>query len=95
MKKFYLLRHQDVHGNSGIGVVAEGIIFDSGMGSFTWLSVIPTVTTFMKITDVIKLHSHGGLTEIIIEGRKSHTKKYIECQELARLKKTKDREKDE
>lgn len=52
MKTFYLLRHEDVHGNSGTGVVAEGIIFDSGMCAMTWLSDIPTVTNFRNIVDV-------------------------------------------
>jgi len=46
MKKFYLLRHEDVHNNSGTGIVAEGVIFDNGMGAMTWLTDEPTVTTF-------------------------------------------------
>ena len=77
MKKFYMLRHEDISGNSGTGVVAEGIIFDDGTGAMTWLSSIKTVTTFWKISDIKKMHGHEGKTEIIIEG----AKKFIECQE--------------
>lgn len=87
MKTFYLLRHEDLHGHAGLGVVAEGIIFDSGMGAFTWLSDIPTITTFRRIQDVVKLHSHGGRTEIIIEGKRSQKAEFEKCKELAREKK--------
>lgn len=80
MKKFYLLRHEDVNGYSGTGVVAEGIIFDDGTGAFTWLTPIKTVTTFWKIADIKYMHGHDGKTEVIIEGQK----KFIECQQCAK-----------
>lgn len=81
MKAFYLLRHEDVHNNSGTGVVAEGIIFDNGMCAMAWLSDVKTVTSFPGITSVKKLHSHEGLTEIIIEDR---DERFAECKEKAR-----------
>lgn len=87
MKTFYLLRKEDVHGNSGTGVVAEGIIFDSGMVAMTWLSDIPTVTTFRRIEDVSKLHGHGGLTEVIIQGKKKQVALFDSCVDQARIKK--------
>jgi hypothetical protein len=80
MKKFYLLRHEDVSGCSGTGVVAEGIIFDDGTGAFTWLTKIKTVTTFWKMADIRKLHGHDGRTEIVIEGQDGFEK----CEEAAR-----------
>jgi len=85
MKTFYLLRHRDVHGNSGTGVVAEGIIFDSGMCAMTWLTEYKTVTVFDKITTVKKLHGHGTLTEVIIEDK---SKKFDFCKQEARTIKT-------
>src|SRR5690348_12417956 len=88
MKTFYLLRHEDVHGNSGTGVVAEGIIFDSGMCAMTWLSDIPTVTNFRRIQDVVKLHGHDGKTEIIIEGNRRHAKAFERCKTIVRIDKT-------
>lgn len=88
MTRFYLLRHKDVHGNSGSGTVAEGVIFDNGMVSMIWLTDIPTITMFTKITDVVKLHSHAGLTDIIIEGRKKQQKLFEQCEGAARLKNT-------
>ena len=86
MKTFYLLRHEDVHGNSGIGVVAEGVIFDTGMCSMTWLSEIATVTTFRRIQDVVKLHSHEGKTEVVVEGKRSQRAAFEECRAIVRAK---------
>jgi hypothetical protein len=87
MKTFYLLRHDDIHGNSGTGVVAEGIIFDSGMAVMTWLSEISTVTVFRRIVDVEKLHGHEGKTEVIVEGKKQHIEKFKECIKQVKLQK--------
>jgi len=86
MKTFYMLRHEDVHGNSGCGVVAEGVIFDSGTAVMTWISEVSTVTTFKSIIDVKKLHSHDGKTEIIIEGVKKDEEKFKLCRERAKIK---------
>jgi hypothetical protein len=88
MKKFYLLRHEDVNGNSGTGVVAEGVIFDhGGMCAMTWLTSISTITMFRTIKDVITLHGHDGKTQVILEGRKKHEKLFSECAEKVKLKK--------
>lgn len=81
MRKFYLLRHQDVNGYSGTGVVAEGVIFDDGTGAFTWLTPMKTVTTFWKMADIRKMHGHDGKTEVVIEG--ANKKKYDECDAAA------------
>lgn len=90
MRKFYLLRHEDIHGKSGTGVIAEGVIFDNGMGALTWLSDEPTVTTFVRgIRGVKRLHSHEGKTEAIIEGVKKDTKRFEQCQDAVRSLKSK------
>lgn len=89
MKKFYVLRHKDIHNNSGVGVVAEGIIFDVGGGAFTWLTEHRTVTVFDKITTIKKLHSHEGLTEIVIEGQRGKKELFDQCREMAHVRKMK------
>lgn len=83
MRKFYLNRHEDIHGNSGIGVVAEGILFDDGTGAFTWLTPMKTVTIFLKLSDVKKLHDHNGRTNLVLEGSKN----FEACQATARAMK--------
>lgn len=81
-------------GLRNIGVVAEGIIFDSGMCAMTWLSDIPTVTNFRNIVDVGRLHGHDGKTQVIVEGRKRHERLFAQCKEMARVKKKARREKE-
>ena len=88
MKTFYLLRHEDLHGHSGLGTVAEGVIFDNGLIAMTWISEFDTVTMFRHVRDVVKLHSHDGRTEMVIEGRKRDKAKFDKCKEEARLKKS-------
>jgi hypothetical protein len=83
LKKFYLLRLEDVHSTSGTGVVAEGVIFGDGTGSYTGLTKHKTVTTFVKVKDVMDLHGHGGRTLMIIEGIKKDSKRFEECDILA------------
>ena len=83
MKRFYLLRHEDLHGHAGTGVVAEGTIFGDGTGSFTWLTERKTVTAFLRVKDIKDLHSHEGRTEIIIEGTRGAKEKFEMCQSMA------------
>lgn len=91
MRKFYLLRNEDLHGHSGLGTVAEGVIFDNGLVALTWLSEWETLTTFRNIQAVKRLHSHEGRTEVIIEGVKKDAKKFESCQDAVRTKKAKRR----
>lgn len=83
MKRFYFLRHIDVNGFSGTGVVAEGVIFDWGAGSFTWLTPKKTVTTFWNMADIDFMHGKGGKTEIIFED----DDRFADCVAQAQVKK--------
>jgi hypothetical protein len=86
MKTFYLYRREDLHGHSGLGVVAEGVIFDNGMACMTWLSEWATMTMFPNIQTVARLHSHEGRTLVVVEGRKKDAKLFLQCREAARTK---------
>lgn len=66
MKYFIMEREEDVSGISGIGIVAEGIIFSDGTVVYRWLSDIATTNIAKCIDDVEKLHGHDGRTEIRI-----------------------------
>lgn len=88
MKKFYLLRHEDLHGHAGLGTVAEGVIFDNGMVAMTWLSQWETLTMFKNIRAVKDLHGHEGRTEVIVEGNRKQVAKFEQCVKDARVKTT-------
>lgn len=91
MRKLYLLRNEDLHGHSGVGTVAEGVIFHNGMVALTWFSEWETMTTFKNVQTLKRLHSHEGRTEIVIEGNKKDAKKYEQCQDAAATIKAKKR----
>ena len=69
MKRFYLVRREDMHGVSGTGVVAEGVVFDSGMVAMTWLSELESATFFRNVRTLIKIHGHEGRTIVVMEER--------------------------
>jgi hypothetical protein len=73
-KRFQLIRHEDESGVSGTGVVAVGVEFPSGYCQIEWLnSENNSVDTEMNghasypggIDDLIEVHGHEGLTEVV------------------------------
>lgn len=67
MRRFVLVRHADVSGVSGTGMVAEGIEFSDGRVATRWLAPVgrPAQTcVWDRIGDVLAVHGHGGLTEL-------------------------------
>lgn len=67
MRTFYVQREFDIHGNTGTGRVAEGVIFESGKAVMQWLDKVASVVTFDCIEHVEAIHGHGGKTVVIIE----------------------------
>lgn len=64
MIKFYLQRTEDVSGTSGIGTVAEGVIFKNGKCALSWLTPLTSVTIYDNIEILEKIHGHEGRTKI-------------------------------
>jgi hypothetical protein len=64
MRGFRLVRRRDVSGVSGTGVVAEGVLFDSGKVVLSWCSEIPSVTVYDSLEHLELVHGHSGATVI-------------------------------
>lgn len=66
-RRFKLVRHQDVSGVSGTGVVAEGVQWSDGSVALHWRGRWPTTTVWEDggIDAVIAIHGHQGATEIV------------------------------
>lgn len=66
MRMFHLVRHEDVSGVSGEGMVAEGVVFSDGTVALRWLSEWPTSVVFHDrgVEGVEAVHGHGGKTEV-------------------------------
>lgn len=64
-RRFFLLRHQDVSGISGTGIVAEGILFADLTAAVHWRGQWPSTTVWPSLDAMMAVHGHGGLTEIL------------------------------
>lgn len=62
--RFELVRHEDVTGVSGTGVVAQGVQFDDGIVVVRWLGQHASTVIWPGIDDVEHIHGHDGRTEI-------------------------------
>lgn len=73
MRRFFLLRTEDVNGNSGTGKVAEGVESITGKVVLFWTVPPCKVALYDSLTDLESLHSHGGRTKLIMVD-KEHAK---------------------
>jgi hypothetical protein len=64
LKRFRLVRAEDVSGTSGTGVVAEGVEFSNGQVTMHWLSQLESIEVCANIRVVEAIHGHEGRTKI-------------------------------
>lgn len=66
-RRFILQRDVDETGVSGTGVVAEGVVFSSGVVALQWLGGFPTSVVFHDrgLESVEVIHGHNGKTQIV------------------------------
>lgn len=67
MRTFKLVRDEDISGISGVGLVAEGVVFHDGKALMEWFGEYPTVTEFPNIDAVIAIHGHDGKTRVVFD----------------------------
>jgi hypothetical protein len=81
-RRFWLVRHHDVSGVSGTGIVAEGILWSSGQVALHWPGQPQCTSTWASIEDLLHVHGHGGWTTIewIDKGNAWHGE-HDECDE--------------
>lgn len=64
MRRFSLVRTEDVTGTSGTGVVAEGVEFSNGQIAIHWISQLESVNVYANAKVLEHLHGHSGCTKI-------------------------------
>ena len=65
VRRFVLVRHKDVSGVSGVGLVAEGVRFSGGQIVLQWRRPPMAITVFSSVGDLLGVHGHGGDTELV------------------------------
>lgn len=64
MKRFKLVRTQDISGISGLGVVAEGCQFHNGYVALTWYGKFTSLYWYPDMATLEGLHGHNGATKV-------------------------------
>ena len=64
LRRFHLVRIEDVGGVSGTGVVAEGIQFTDGVAVLRWVSGYRSTAVYASMADIEAIHGHEGRTYI-------------------------------
>jgi hypothetical protein len=62
MRLFALDRHEDESGISGVGIVAEGVVFGDGTTVLRWLCELKSTAVYESVSDLIMIHGHDGKT---------------------------------
>ncbi|MFF3190523.1 hypothetical protein [Streptomyces misionensis] len=65
-RRFVLRRHKDISGISGVGDVADGVLWPDGTASIRWRGEHPSVVFWDRgRVSVEMIHGHQGATEIV------------------------------
>lgn len=64
MRRFVLVRSEDVSGVSGTGEVAQGVVFDTGKAVIAWTRSPSSVDIYDSVADLLAIHGHEGRTRI-------------------------------
>lgn len=64
MRRFYLVRSEDVSGISGLGKVADGVELPYNLVVIQWRGKIRSHEEFESVEQLLEIHGHGGKTTI-------------------------------
>ena len=64
IRRFRLVRDEDLSGISGTGAVAEGVLFSSGKAVLSWCSNYGTIAIYEALDHIEAIHGHEGRTRI-------------------------------
>lgn len=65
MRTFVMVRDEDVTGCSGVGVVADGVVFPDGTVAIRWRGDHRSTVVWDDIEGAIAVHGHDGRTRFV------------------------------
>lgn len=78
---FDMVRLVDKTGVSGVGKVAEGVVFSDGSTALRWLTEHRSTALYESAREVLAIHGHHGATEMRFHGLKG--KEGLPCSNCA------------
>lgn len=64
MRRFVLVRTDDVSGTSGVGTVAEGVEYSNGWCSLHWLTQLSSFAMYENVKTLVAIHGHENRTQV-------------------------------
>lgn len=64
MRRFLLVRDEDVSGMSGTGHVAQGVEFWDGKCAIHWMTEVRSTAIYESVEEVEFVHGHNGRTKV-------------------------------
>ncbi len=64
LRQFILVRHKDLTGTSGTGIVAEGVVFEDGQAVLKWLRKPYSLGVYPSLKNLLDVHGHEGNTQV-------------------------------
>jgi len=64
MRRFQLVRHRDISGISGTGLVADGVRFADGQVVIRWRGLRKSTVIWDSLDDAMVIHGHNGSTYV-------------------------------
>jgi hypothetical protein len=65
VKRFELVRHEDITGVTGTGVVAEGVQWSNGQVTVCWRGEHSSIVIWPSMEDAMAIHGYDGATEAV------------------------------
>ena len=65
MRRFYLWREEDATGVSGVGMVADGVLFRNGKAVLCWNTEHTSVAVYDSLAELETIHGHDGRTKVV------------------------------
>lgn len=65
MRRFHFHRVEDESGVSGVGIIAEGVVFTDGTVALRWITKFKSTAIYNNMDECEKIHGHNGKTKII------------------------------
>ena len=69
MRLFRMVRDRDHSGVSGVGEVAEAVVFTDGTAALRWRSSTASTGLYASLRDLRLIHGHGGTTRLVFGNR--------------------------
>lgn len=64
VRRFALVRDEDKTGVSGVGKVANGVLFPDGATVLRWCTSTRSTAVYETFGDMLRIHGHGGATRV-------------------------------